>query len=61
MIPSSNFYGLLKESEFQCNITGLSKEKKLEEWFDIFKYISDSADNNPLEISSLMNNEYWSN
>ena len=57
MIPSSNFYGFLKESEFRYNIRGFSEEKKLEELFDIFKYISDSADNNPLEISSLMNNE----
>ena len=58
MIPSYNFYGFLQENEFRYNIRGFSEEKKLVELFDIFKYISDSVDNNPLEISSLMNNEY---
>ena len=58
MIPSSNFYEFLKESEFRYNIRGFSEEKKLEKLFDNFQYISDSTDNKPLEISSLINNEY---
>ena len=58
MIPYVNFYGFLKESEFRHNISKLDDISKLDAIFEIFNYIANTADNNPLEISDLINYEY---
>ena len=58
MIPSSNFYGLLKESEFRHNISNLNNMSKMDLYFDIFNYIANAYDNNPLKIDDLINSDY---
>ena len=58
MIPSSNFYGFLKESEFRYNICNLNNISKIDAIFDIFNYIANAYDNNPLKIDDLINYDY---
>ena len=58
MIQNKNFYAFLKESEFRYNIRSNSEINKLDEIFAIFKYISDTSNNEPLDINALQNNEY---
>ena len=58
MIPSSNFYGFLKESEFRHNISNLNNMSKMDAIFDIFNYIANAYDNNPLKIDDLINYDY---
>ena len=58
MIPNVNFYGFLKESEFRHNISNLNDNAKLDAIFEIFNYVANAADNNPLEISDLINYDY---
>lgn len=58
MIPSSNFYGFLKESEFRHNISNLNNMSKIDAIFDIFNYIANAYDNNPLKIEDLINSDY---
>ena len=58
MIPNVNFYSFLKESEFRHNISNLNANDKFDDIFKILNYRANTADNNPLEISDLINYDY---